>query len=98
MWNASAHLSEDLRTTIHGAVQLLQDYNSRAVSHDETVALRVERSRGLLGLVVSSRQGLHVREAGYGQWSYGSFGATCDHHIGPSRLYQAKRLADRVGR
>ena len=81
--SASAHdLAVDLRPARLGVLVLLQNQRARALADHEAVAVLVERTRSVHGIVVARRKRLHGVETAHRRLVHGGFRAARDHHVG----------------
>ena len=93
---AVAHdLAVDLRATRQGAGPFFQYQDGRPLPHHEAVAARVERSRGVLGVVVARAHGADHAERRVGHRGERRLGATREHHVGAGLADRVERVAHR---
>ena len=79
---AADDLAVDLGTAGLGMFILLEDQGSGAFADHETVAILVERTRSVLGIVVARGERLHGVEPADTRLVDRSFGASGHHHVG----------------
>ena len=90
-------LGIDTRAAGLRVVELLEHDAACAFAHDETIAIAVIRTRGLLRPVVEARrQGAAGAKARQRKAIDRQFGAAGDHHIGVAKRDQPAGVADRV--
>src|SRR5438309_4167730 len=68
----------NLRPSLASMPELFENQDARAFTDNESVALGVERAARVFGIIVTSRQGSHSREAADAHRSDGSFGAAAE--------------------
>src|SRR5206468_2947459 len=83
-------LGVDRGTAGASVLELLQHDDGAGLTHDEAVALRVERARGALRVVVPPRERTHRAEAGDADTGDRRLRAAGEHHVGAAQ-------PDRVG-
>ena len=85
---------QNRRAAAAGELQLLQNENAGAFTHDESVAVLVPGTAGALRFVVARGQRPHGGESADAHRRDGRFGAAGDHHIGIAALDDLEGIAD----
>jgi hypothetical protein len=75
-------------------LELLEDDDGGAFTHDESVAVSIEWSAGVSWVVVLTREGTHRREAGHGEWSNTRFASTAEHDLGAAESDRVVSASD----
>ncbi len=91
------HFGVNARAAGLGVLQFLQHHHAAAFAHDKSVAVAVERSRSVLGIVVAGAQGAHGAKAAQAQRNDGRFAAAGKHDFGVAHFDGAPGLAQGVG-
>ena len=86
----------DARAAGLGVLQFLQRQHGGTFAHDEAVAIGVERTRGVFGIVVAGAQGSHRAEAADADGDDCRFRAAGEHHVGVAHFDRAPGLAEGV--
>src|SRR5690606_27456871 len=79
-------LAVDRRATLPGVLEVLEDEDAGALADDEAVAIAIERTAGLLRLVVARRQRAHGAEAADAHRRDRRFRPARDHDAGVTAL------------
>jgi hypothetical protein len=89
---AAGDLAVYMRTAPKGMFVLLQDKCAGTLAHDEAVAVGIERTRRMRGIVVARRQSLHGAESAHARDVYRRLRAACNHYIGLAQTYCVERV------
>lgn len=87
----------DARPARQRVVERLQHQHAGALTHDEAVAIAVERAARLLRRIVPRAHGLHRAEARIGEGRDGGLTAACNHDVRVAPPDRVRRLAQRMG-
>src|SRR5882724_5900591 len=79
-------------------LQRLQNQNSRAFSHDETITVRVKGTARRSGIIIARRERLHRGESAHAHRCNRGLSAAADHHIRRAALDNFERIANRMRR
>lgn len=83
----------DMSTTLHGMLVLLENEACTTLTHDETVAVLIERAGSGLRVIVACGESLHGGESTYAGDGYGSFGAAGYDCIGAAETDKVEGYA-----
>ena len=81
--HAKTHqLCINVRTARNGWIVRFQHHHTCTLTHHETIALFVPRTRGFLWLIVAGRQGFHCGKTTHAQGTNCTFSTTSNHDVG----------------
>ena len=86
----------DFRTACFGRFVLFKHQCATALTHHKAVALRIEGTRGVFGIVVVGRERLHRRKSPNADGTDRRFAAHHEHAIGATQHDGLSRLGNRV--
>src|SRR5262245_60871326 len=92
----TSQLTINASPTSLGVLQVLEHDHSGAFAHNEPVALLVERTRGVLGILIARAHGFHSAEASDANGNNGGLGAAGEHDLGITHLNGAPGLTNRM--
>src|SRR5256714_8012057 len=88
----SPNLGVDGSAAFQRVLQFLEDQDTRALAHDESIAGGIERSGCGFRRIVSLGQRLHVGESTDGHWRDGGLSAAGDHDVSVAVLNGPERI------
>src|SRR5262249_4315348 len=95
--HAVAHdLRQDPGAARTGQFQLLENKNTRAFAHDESVTVTVPRTGCALWIIIARGERPHGSESADSHRRYYRFGAPADHRVSLAVSDEAERVADGV--
>src|SRR5664280_323450 len=77
----------------YSALKALNDYDTRAFTHNKAVAARIERPARFFRIIIAGRKGLHGRKTCHSQRTYDRFGTAGEHSICVAPLDNPEGLA-----
>ena len=94
----SGELAVNRGTALLRVLEFFDHDDTGAFAHDESVAVPVERARGLFRIVVAEAEGLHVGEAREAAGADGGFRSAADHAVGIAKFDHPPGFTDVVVR
>src|SRR5580658_9613393 len=88
---------ENLCAARLGELELFEDQDAGTLADDEAIAVLVEGTAGVLGVVVACGKGAHGGKTGNAERGDRGLGAASDHYIGIVALNETESVADGVG-
>ena len=87
--------SIDVSASCLGVLELLENYDTRTLTDNESVSVLVERSGTRIGICVCGKS-CHISEALYAQRADSSLGAAADHNVSVVELDSLESISDGV--
>src|SRR5207244_13552203 len=90
----AGHLGVDLRAARLRMLELFEYEHRAGLAHHEAVTLRVERTRGVVRIVVPARKRAHGAETGDPHLAHGRLRAAAEHHVRATESDRVAAVAD----